>query len=491
MKKSLLSFIIIFLLMFAIQSTVKAQYILNEADAQYKLFNYKKAVDLYEQAYKKNVTLYIVRRLAQCSALMNNYKETESWCAIAINLPLSIAEDHFNYAKALQNNGEYSHAKTEYHKYAELNKGVTTEQLNFWDHCCDSAMVWMKKPGSYIIKNENRLNSIQSDWGAVTYENSIVFVSDRDDQPKNITNKNHPFLKFDGAIVPDKKHFGWTENKYLRLFTYDKSTDSITLFPIKTGTDYHVGAASFTANGNEMYFSLTRIPEGHMKGKFPNINVEIYSSTKDTAGNWSVPVSFKYNNAKEWSNGDPFITPDGKNLYFASTMPGGKGGIDLYVCHKINANEWDKPHNLFTINTLGNERSPFFDGDNLYFSSDGYVGMGGLDIFKVPYNDDKLGKPQNLGYPANSPQDDFAYNSTSDTTGFLSSNRSESLNSDDIYSFNGFKKNQSLVFALEGKVYNKTHNVIANAMVSLSKNGGTIKIETDDNGAYKFALEEK
>src|SRR5690606_11014697 len=108
---------------------------------------------------------------------------------------------------------------------------------------------------------------------------------------------------------------------------------------------------------------------------------------------------------------DPFITADGKSLYFASNMPGGKGGLDLYVCHRASDDQWETPVNLIEINTEGNDRSPSVGADGkFYFSTDGRVGMGGLDIFSADLQGGQLAHPKNLNYPINSPQDDFSFN---------------------------------------------------------------------------------
>lgn len=476
-----------------LQVPVSAQYILKEADTQYELFNYNKAIDLYEQAYKKKTTIHAAERLAACNALIHDYKATESWYGIAISLPGSNVEDHLSYAKALQNNSKYDEAKAEYRIYAKLNKAITLAQRRLWDLSCDSAVLWMKNPKRYYIKNEKRLNSAQSDWGAVQFDNAIVYSSDRGFHAAGTTKQDRPFFKFDGAKAPDKDIYGWTGSGYLKLYIYNSDRDSSILFPLSTGTEYHVGAASFTADGKEMYFTLTRIPRNpqYINGKLATINVEIYSSRKsDSLATWSAPVPFKYNDINNWSVGDPFITADGRSLYFVSNMPGGKGGTDIYVCHKTDTGNWGKPFNLSVVNTAGNERTPALDSDsNLYFSSDGYVGMGGLDIFKSLNIDGSFSAPLNLGYPVNSPQDDFAYKCNSANTGYFASERIEGLGKDDIYSF---KEQKILTLRLTGIVFNKkTSGPLANAIVTLDKQGGgTLKVQTDESGTFKFNLEE-
>lgn len=489
MKKSLLS-LLGGLMLLGAAYTAKAQYVLKEADAQYELYNYAKAIDLYEQAYKKKASLYAAERLAMSYAMINDYKQTESWAAIAAGMAGTDPANVLRYAKALQQNSKYSEAKIQYEKYADLDKNISAAQKSLWLLSCDSAMYWMKNPGTTLVQNLQALNTSASDWGAVKSLGSVVFASDRNlsgDSSKQSASR--PFLKFDGAKKPDRNIYGWTGNHYLRL--YVQTNETIALLDVPAQTDYHVGPASFTADGKEMYFTLTRIPPKpvYVKGKLATINIEIYSSKKGDDGKWQAPIAFPYNKVNEYSVGDPFIAKDGKTLYFVANMPGGQGGTDLYYCLRNDNGNWGQPINLKEFNTAGNERSPFFDGNKtFYFSSDGLIGMGALDIFRADFVSGKAGKPVNMGYPVNSPQDDFAYNINGAFEGYLSSNRLEGLGSDDIYSF---KLQEPAIFKLSGIAYNKTTGEpLSNAIITLAKTGGgLLRAQTEANGSYKFNLE--
>ncbi|KIA91998.1 flagellar motor protein MotB [Pedobacter kyungheensis] len=490
MKKILIGTCFSAYCLFALNFSANAQYVLKDADKQYELFNYSKAIDLYEQAYKKKPTLHTAERLASAYALVFNYKQAESWYAIAAKMPGSKAENILGYAKALQQNSKYSEAKVQYLNYIEKKKDVSEKQQAVWISSCDSALKWIKNPKKVELINQKALNSAQSDWGAVNYQGGVVFTSDRSDA-RFETQEGKPFLRFDGSKEPDKKIYGWTGNGYLKLYIKTSPADSLQLFPIKAGTRYHVGSASFTADGKTMYFTLTRITNEleRLKKQPTTVNVEIFSSTKAADGTWGEPVSFAYNNVNQYSVGDPFITTDGNSLYFASNMPGGVGGTDIYVCLKTDAGAWGKPVNLKEINTEGNERSPVFDEkDNFYFSSDGRTGMGGLDVYQALRTSSGIGKVENLGYPFNSPQDDFGF-SLNEKGGivYLSSNREGGLGSDDIYTID---QKMILAFKLEGRVLDKeSGQPIAGALVTLAKvNGGILKTESDENGTYRFDL---
>lgn len=478
--------LIIMMVLVAVGKPLKAQYVLNEADKNYELYNYVKAIDLYEQAYQKKHTLHAAQQLGNCYALLNNSVEAESWYGIAIKMPGSKPENILNYAKALQRNGKYSEAKEQFIQFATAQKDVTEKQLNLWTASCDSAVIWMKNPKDISINNEMKLNSPQSDWGAGWYQNKLVFASDRGHANDEKETGGRPFLKFDSGKKPSKTVAGWTGRSYLRLYM---GKDSVAKFPIAAGTSYHIGPASFSANGKEVFFAVTRIPKKpvYKKGKLATINIETYSSTVDDAGNWSEPTAFQYNKVDEYAVGDPFLSSDGKWLYFVSNMPGGVGGTDLYKSERI-ANGWGNPINLKELNTEGNERTPSIAEGTIYFSTDGRVGMGGLDVFEAKIDGDRFTAVKNLGYPINSAQDDFAFLKIAALTGYISSNRDNGSGEDDIYSF---AKQRELVFKLAGRVFDKkTNALLPNAIVSLKKlDGQTLKVQTDAKGEFAFNLE--
>ncbi|TDG34781.1 flagellar motor protein MotB [Pedobacter changchengzhani] len=495
MKRNLLAFFMFGL--FALMGRpASAQYVLKEADVQFELFNYAKAVDLYEVAYKKNPTLHAAEQLAVCYSLMNNYQQAESWYAKVVEMPKSAPVNIYSYALALQNNSKYAEAKSQFLKYFSLDKEFSLKKQNIILSSCDSAVLWMRSPTKVAITNEKGLNSAQSDWGSVKYMDEMVFTSDRKDSIGKSATGGRPFLKFDGSKKPNRNIYGSTGNGYLHLYM-KKGTDSVKLFPLNTGTNYHVGAASFTADGKEMYFTLTKIDDelsfsknSILKSKLATVNVEIFSSKKDTSGNWGEAVPFAYNKVNEYSVGDPFISSDGKTLYFASNMPGGKGGTDIYASLKTDAGDWGTPINMESLNTDGNERNPFKGiDDTFYFSSDGRVGMGGLDIFSSKSNGSIMSVPKNLGYPTNSPKDDFAFTSYAPKTGYFSSNRNNGAGQDDIYSF---VDSEVIVFKLIGTAFNKVSKApLGNTLVTLKNLKGTqLKAVTQADGKFEFGLDE-
>jgi peptidoglycan-associated lipoprotein len=491
LKKIFLSTALLFILMVNFK-VAKGQYILLEADKEFKLLHYSNAIKLYTEAYQKKPSLIATERLATCYRLIKDYPLAESWYALLTKTKGATPEAFLYYGDALRNNSKFTEAKIQYEKYTALNKSSNTDQKSLSMLSCDSALSWMNNPKAVAIKNETEFNSEFEDWGAIIYKGDVVFTSDR----KNITvsnevKKSKPLIKFDDPNqLPDKIIYGWTGNNYLRLYKKSKA-DTAKLFPFNAGSEYHVGAATFTEDGNEMYFTLTKIPEliEREKGIPKTVKVEIFSSKKDAQGNWGKVEPFRYNNANLYSVGDPFVNKEGSALYFVSDMPGGKGKTDIYVCFKTDDGTWGKAVNLEQINTEGAERTPFFDKDNnFYFSTDGRVGMGGLDIFKASKKGDDLLQPKNMGYPINSPQDDFAFTLNTKKEGMFSSDRLGGKGSDDIYSF---ILDYNLTFKLEGVAKDRvTGKVLPGTIVSLSKaDGSIISVQTDSLGRYKFDLD--
>lgn len=489
----------------------KAQSTVKKANKQYELYNYSKDVDLYLKAYKSKKSYAIEQHLATSYYEMRDYKAAETWYTKLAARPENTPEDLYRYAEVLKANQKYTDAKEQYIRYYAQRLPVDTIQLNYWLSSCDSAMHWIANPTTTEVKNEVYLNTPKSDWGAVRFGSNVVFASDKGNNAAEKSKKAGPLLRIDGNKGPDRFVYGWTGNAYLDLYesVYSSTSANTTkLFDIEPGTDYHVGPASFTADGSEMYFTLTEVPKKlskpnnkdddgvkvpKQKADIRTIHLEIYySKINKSTGKWSKPKPFAYNNASKWSVGDPYITADGSTLYFTSDMPGGIGGTDIYYCTRMSGGTWMSPTNLVSVNTTGDERTPVAQGDNLYFSSDGQKGMGGLDVFKAvrdgltPNNYNYL-KPVNLGVPVNSSMDDFAFNPTDSLSGYFSSNRLTGAGSDDIYSYI-LKPVPEL--KLEGVVYNRTSRMpMPNTVVTLNRiGGGTGKFLSDAKGRYHFPI---
>lgn len=203
--------------------------------------------------------------------------------------------------------------------------------------------------------------------------------------------------------------------------------------PENINSQYHETAATLSADGKTMYFTRGNL----VHGLNTRINKLKLFKCVDVNGQWSTPTQVSFS-SDDYSVGHPALSPDGKKLYFASDMPGSLGVSDIFVVDIYDDGSYSKPKNLGPkINTQGDEQFPYVTETKLYFSSNGHVGLGGVDIFEIPL-DDTYGFAQlkNLGQPINSDEDDFSLiiNETSQK-GFFSSNRRGGKGGDDIYFF--------------------------------------------------------
>jgi hypothetical protein len=240
-----------------------------------------------------------------------------------------------------------------------------------------------------------------------------------------------------------KRIHTWTGEYFTNLYDatveQDGSLGSASKFGGKINTKFHEATPAFTNDGKTVYFTRNNYldKKGYNSEKITLL--KIYKATLAQDGQWTNITALPFC-SDNYQTAHPALSPDGKTLYFASDMPGTLGLSDLY---RVTINEdgsFGTVENLGdTINTEGRETYPFVSDENeLYFASDGQLGLGGLDIFitKIPENGGVFKAPVNIGEEANSPKDDFAFIiNTKTRRGFLSSNRDGGQGSDDIYKF--------------------------------------------------------
>ena len=237
------------------------------------------------------------------------------------------------------------------------------------------------------------------------------------------------------------------------------------------------GGATLTADNNTLFYTVCKYDNAKHY-----LNCDIYFSEK-VNGDWT-PIksaSGKINLPYSWES-QPSISADGKILYFVSDRQGGFGGYDIYRSIKNENGEWGTPINLGpVINSKGNEKSPFIhpDGKTLYFSSDGWIGLGGYDIFYSRMNVSGIwSKPKNIGHPINSPDDEVGFFvSTDGSKGFFASNKYHGKGGWDLYSFNLYEdaRPERILF-LKGTVRDENTTEPVKATIEL-KNLETKKIE--------------
>jgi len=482
MKLSIHFFLSFVLVVFISLSANAQRNFTEEADNAFKQKQYYDAIELYQKAYskvKKNRAerARIMFQIAECYRLTNNTRRAESQYKRVTRSGYPDPIAFFYLAEALKSNEKYDEAIIAFNEYkAKMpsdprgEKGVIS---------CELAQMWVDNPTRYEIENVRLLNSRENDFAATYVDRkftSIIFTSSRDG-------------------VVGRGTDGWTGENFTSLFISEQSrgrarrgqqADAPTWgTPIlvdqgPVNTPANEGAASLNERGNTMYFTRCIVERRQ------TTVCKIYSVQKRGRA-WAEPELIPLG-PDSFTYGHPAISKDELTLYFSSDMPGGHGGKDIWVATRDRKTRpFEKPVNLgSTINTVGDELFPFLrDDDVLYFSSNGHIGMGGLDIYKVEKSGTKWGIPENMKSPINSAADDFAivFEGTQEK-GFFSSNRNGGRGGDDIYSF----YLPPLIFTLKGVVKDdSTRRVITGAQVKMIGSDGTsIEAKTDGTGSYAF-----
>lgn len=283
---------------------------------------------------------------------------------------------------------------------------------------CKVAQGWLDEKRKSFSIAEASFNTRWSDYAPVLFQDiDLVFSSDR-------------------PAATGEENYHWTGNDFSDLFVVTLPSGNPTAMPAPISSEVNEGAASFDASFTKMVFTRCSGEKG--KDQYCQL-----VSSEFTGDHWTIPEPLAFQ--QEGVNyGHPSLSADGKTLYFSCNSKEGWGGYDIWVSTFEN-DAWSEPNLLGrTINSIGNEKFPWLDGDTLYFASDWHPGMGGLDIFKTWRMANGAWVPvQNLKPPINSGSDDFALvidrrASLPEGTiyrGYFSSNRPGGSGSDDIYQF--------------------------------------------------------
>ena len=261
--------------------------------------------------------------------------------------------------------------------------------------------------------------------------------------------------------------------------------------PGNINTNNNEGAQNISQDGQWLIFTGCNFPEGHG-------SCDLYISYLTPDG-WSTPENLGDSVNSEFWESSPSLSPDKKDLYFASRQPDGYGGSDLFVSHRQLNGHWSIPENLGpTINSIGNEAAPFIHADNqtLYFTSDGLPGYGGDDLFMTRKQPDGTwSKPQNLGYPINTIENEGSLIVAADgKTAYYASDRSDSRGGLDLYTFELREDiRPARTLWVKGKVFDSaTHKGLPSSVVltDLSTRQVISNLQTDETGNYLITLPE-
>ena len=443
------------------------------ADKLFDRFEFVKAAEKYlELIEDDNETDYIIKRLADSYYNIYDSKEAEKWSAKIIKN--KDPEVIYRYSQMLKANGKYKESNKWMSSFSEMRP-------------YDSRAIAFKNTPNYIDKIIGRgekfniqnidINSEYSDFGSIIKDKKIYFTSSRN---------------------TDRKSYGWNDEPFLDIYSSTINEKGSFLEPNlleDLNSKFHEGILSFSADGNTIYFTRESFYEKEFEKSEENKNKYgqsyIYKATK-LKDKFNIIESLDINDPS-FSNKNPMVSPDGKHLYFSSNRPGGFGMYDIYKANINDDGTLSNVENLGqNVNSEGQEGFPFFSNDNvLYFSSDGHLGIGGLDVFYSRYIDGKWSNVRNVGIPVNSGADDFAFIIDEyNENGFVSSNRPGGVGKDDIYALKKIKPICDIL--LESTIVDsKTNNPIETALTSISDGTGVIENtkESDPDGLVAYILE--
>lgn len=445
---------------------------LSVADEQYERGEFYDASETYKKVYNKlkkkeerPLRGQVAYRLGLCYQRLNMASRAAAAYQNAIRYEYADSTAHLRLAQSLQREGKYTAAVKAYDTYLALNPADSLAIVG--KEGCEKAIIWKDRPSRYEVKNAKLFNSRRADFAPMYLGadfDQLYFTSTSEkatgDKKSEITG-----MKNADVFFSKKNERGEWERPE----------------PVEgdLNTELDEGIVSFSPDGQTMYLTKAR------RELNANTSVEIYTSTRSDA-KWSSPVKYEITADTLSTFGHPAVSPDGEYLYFASNMPGGYGGNDIW---RISLKERQGSlENLGPdINTAGNEDFPYVRSDNtFYFSSDGHPGMGGLDIFKAESVGENRWKIENMRNPINSSGDDFGITFGAGEEGFFSSNRGDAKGYDHIFSF----VLPPVKVTIEGIVIDKDEEPVRNAIIRIVGDDGSNQKEVArDDGSFRFSLE--
>jgi outer membrane protein OmpA-like peptidoglycan-associated protein/tetratricopeptide (TPR) repeat protein len=409
----------------------------------------------------------IMYRLAECYRRMNSIDESQKWYLQAEGAGYTEWQLYYGYGCTQLLQGNYAGARESFQKVRDINPGEKRVESKLLS--CDSYELYGKVNNQYEIAAVSNLNTRGSEYGLAFFGDKLIFASTGLPSSKKAISERTglPYSDIYMSSPDSRSLYGKVER--LDAFKEDKGNE---------------GTFSYDAHTNQLY--CTRCESNSRNCYIAKVEIK--------NGRYKEVGKLKLGN-QTYGIGHPYITEDGKRIYFTSVMEGGYGGSDLWYVDRDLGDVYGKPVNLGpNINTVGDEVFPSFIGGVLYFSSDGHAGLGGLDLFASYLEDDgSFGKPFNLRAPFNSSWDDFnLVHRPNSNLGLFISNRNNSTSSDDIYKFEHFPP-KLMIFS--GQVYDQQSNsIITDYTILVTDENGKKVFEqrvTGDRGYFVYMGEDK
>jgi len=454
-----------------------------KANVYYNGYEYGKAILLYQKLVDtKNPLLEDMERLAHSSYQVNDYELAVNWYARVVEDPNSAPENLLLYARSLKQIAMYHKAKAVLEQYAA--KTGRRDEIALDLAGCDQAIKWLAAPRAYLLVNEEKINTPLSEFGALPIDSTLYYT---------------------GEGSSRSARYSWTGNNFLRTYhipIYGDTQATPSQFkPFNKDNRYHVGP--IVGNKSRDTFYVTRTYVGKKGGlhetgkmKYRTNRLELVLYTKEKQEKWKASP-FAYNDIEAFSVGHATLDGNGQVLYFVSDRPGSIGGTDIWFCEKNEQGGWGTPQNAGpVINSAKDELFPSISSNGtLYYASNGFIGMGGLDVFKSEGSKSSWSSPENLRHPINSGGDDFALVvaniSENGFQGYVSSNRAGGKGGDDIYSFTYPKESMLLILEGTSNEGQGKDRPLAEVSVSLKQKDQKLlaKKVSDGSGTFSFEVE--
>lgn len=440
-----------------------------KGDKFYAIGEYFEAAAEYRKAYMRTKPKEREKRgeraykAADCFRRINYTSRAVGSYQNAVRYHYKDSVVYFYLAEMQRRGGDYKRAEKNYETYLAFKPGDTLAVNGLVG--ARQAPIWKKHPTLYSIKKEPVLNARRTDYCPMLAGDDMdqLYISTTRPQTQGNDLSGITGIKAGDIFFSQKDDKGkWTQPE-----TVEGEVNS----------DYDEGACAFSPDGKTMYFTrCTHDPE------YPRY-AQIYTSQRSDAS-WGAPKLMEITKDTLSSFAHPTVSPDGNWLYFVSDMPGGMGGLDIWRIQLTDRGMGGVDNPGPPINTPGNEMFPSFrpNGD-LYFSSDGHVGMGGLDLFCAKADSNGVWREvENLRFPMNSQGDDFGI--TFDglhNRGFFSTNRGDARGWDHIMSF----ECPEVLITVKGWVYEKDGYELPEGLVYMVGNDGTnLKLSVKGDGSF-------
>lgn len=486
--KRIYSYYFLLLILFSCKSLAYKDYMLGVESAEN--LNYSEGISSFLKSWESSPQPETARGLAQAYLKTRNFEQAEEWYARLERDQELDSLDWKPFAEVLIANSKYTEA-TELLMKLDPNQ-ENPKLASLWKSATQGKE-FLNKPTTAQIKGLDQINTSFAEFGPFFSSDSLLyFTSDRlVASSKRIDTQN--------ALKSNV--YGWTGNGFLAMYQspWDSDQNQVKNSPIQDETlksELHVGP--YFQSGNNLFVTLTqpqKFEKSSDKGSARDYTLypELFFAQKSDTLAVEDFDALPFNQPFSYSVSDAFFDAAENRLYFSSDMPGGMGKADIYYAEWTDNGGWSAPVNLGAdINTDQDERTPIIGPDgHFYFSSAGWAGIGGLDVFRAERNGGGLGSPINLGSPVNSNRDDFGFSflGQDPEQAFLASDRQGGKGLDDIY---WVDLNVERTLILQGKVYDlTTKEVLSDAVVNLiSDNGNVLGSRiTEEDGSFRFKID--